>query len=148
MHFDLVDQVVEIDSDRIVTLKNVTMAEEYLQDHFPGFPILPGVLMIEALVQASRRLLRERDPALGRHVLGEVRALKYGSLVRPGDSLRIEVSLNKESPEGVFGFKGTGTVLRAGHDADQAPQAVSGRFSMRAPSPAQIGADGALASGR
>lgn len=131
MHFDFVDAVLEISPERIVTLKNVSAAEEYLQDHFPTFPVLPGVLMIESMVQAARRLLASRDAALGRHVLGGVRALKYGSFVRPGDSMRIEVSLLK-GDGACFEFKGTGTVLRAvGMTGNEAATCVSGRFSMR-----------------
>ena len=132
MHFDLVDSVLELDTDRIVTIKQVTMAEEYLQDHFPSFPVLPGVLMIESLVQAARRLIVSRDPSLGRHVLGSVRALKYGGFVRPGDTLRIEVSLGKEEGDGGFAFKGQGLVIAPdGGDPADAQTAVSGRFTLR-----------------
>jgi len=139
MHFDLVDAVLEQDADRIVTIKQVTMAEEYLQDHFPSFPVLPGVLMIESLVQAARRLLIGRDPSCSRHVLGSVRALKYGGFVRPGDTLRIEVTLSKEENGGVFGFKGQGLVVGpsvgvgggVGGDLSDAQTAVSGRFTLR-----------------
>jgi 3-hydroxyacyl-[acyl-carrier-protein] dehydratase len=132
MHFDLVDAVLEQDSERIVTIKQVTMAEEYLQDHFPSFPVLPGVLMIESLVQAARRLLVGRDPACSRHVLGSVKALKYGGFVRPGDTLRIEVTLTKAENDGVYAFKGQGLVIGPGVvDLSAAPTAVSGRFTLR-----------------
>src|SRR5262245_9060147 len=60
MHFDLVDRILEQPPDRIVTLKHVTSAEEYLGDHFPSFPVLPGVMMLEAMVQAGRRMLEGR----------------------------------------------------------------------------------------
>lgn len=132
MHFDLVDAVLEQDSERIVTIKQVTMAEEYLQDHFPSFPVLPGVLMIESLVQAARRLLVGRDPSCSRHVLGSVKALKYGGFVRPGDTLRIEVTLSKEENDGVYAFKGQGLVVGPGVvDLSGAPTAVGGRFTLR-----------------
>lgn len=132
MHFDLVDAVLEQEADRIVTVKQVTMAEEYLQDHFPSFPVLPGVLMIESLVQAARRLLADRDPTCSRHVLGSVKALKYGGFVRPGDTLRIEVSLTKDEGDGVFAFKGQGLVVGPQQaDLAEAPTAVSGRFTLR-----------------
>lgn len=132
MHFDLVDRVLELDEDRIVTIKQVTMAEEYLQDHFPSFPVLPGVLMIESLVQAARRLLIGRDPACSRHVLGSVRALKYGGFVRPGDTLRIEVTLSKVVGDGVYSFKGSGLVVEPGcADLSEAPTAVNGKFTLR-----------------
>lgn len=103
MKFDLIDRVVEISDDRIVTLKCVTSAEEYLADHFPTFPVLPGVMMLEAMVQAARRLLeRVRPDAPMPFVLGRVRALKYSRLVSPGDTLRIEavlVSIDNEEAD-------------------------------------------------
>lgn len=137
MRFELVDHVVEQSEGRIVTVKNVTNAEEYLADHFPSFPVLPGVLMIESMVQAARRLATSLDPANGRHVLASVRALKYGHMVRPGDTLRIEVTLEKSEPGGRLEFKGQGTVLRAGTGSTEgAPTAVSGRFSLRPLNPA------------
>ena len=57
MLFDFVDDVLERDGRTIVTVKRVTAADEYLRDHFPTFPVLPGVLMLESMVQAARRLL-------------------------------------------------------------------------------------------
>lgn len=131
MHFCLVDAVLELAPDRIVAIKNVSAAEEYLQDHFPTFPVLPGVLMIESMVQAARTLLASRDPAEGRHVLGGVRALKYGALVRPGDALHVDVSLIEATPDGSREFRGTGQVLRAGRMDGAVQTAVSGRFTLR-----------------
>lgn len=156
MHFDLVDRVLERSEDRIVTIKQVSASEEYLQDHFPAFPVLPGVFMIESLVQAARRLVEDRtgtqasaaDPEAGRSprlVLGSVRAVKYGSFVRPGETLRVEVELTKSNPDGSFDFRGEGTVIRFGesgegvnvHDPSTGtsapPTAVSGKFSLRPP---------------
>ncbi len=134
MRFDLVDRVLECSPERIVTIKCVTGAEEYLQDHFPTFPVLPGVLMIEAMVQAARRLLTARDPSLSRHVLGQVRALKYGAFVRPGDTMRIEVALHKSNEDGSFDFKGAAEVIQpdASPEAPR-PTSVSGRFTLRRP---------------
>ncbi len=136
MHFRLVDQVLERAADRAVTLKNVSLAEEYLQDHFPGFHVLPGVFMLEALVQSARIVLEERARGLGRAptrmVLGEVKALRYGSFVRPGDALRSEVAIDKVLEDGRVVFRGTGTVLRGGApEGAPSDTAVGGRFTMR-----------------
>lgn len=128
MHFDLVDRILEQSHDRIVTLKQVTAAEEYLQDHFPTFPVLPGVLMLEAMVQSARRLCDARGQP--RMVLGQVRALKYGRFVKPGCALRVEVSLHKNHDDGTSEFKGEGVLIEPG-SSDPPPTAVSGRFILR-----------------
>lgn len=141
MHFDLIDAVLERRENGITTLKQVSLAEEYLQDHFATFPVLPGVLMLESMVQAGRRFLEERDRARGaaarRYVLGAVRALKYGTFVKPGHAIRVSVSVHKDDEAaGVTEFKGQAElVLPTGVlslDAAGSPQvAVAGRFVLR-----------------
>jgi 3-hydroxyacyl-[acyl-carrier-protein] dehydratase len=126
MKFDLIDEVVEQTDDRIVAIKQVTLAEEYLGDHFPDFPILPGVLMLETMVQAARRLLGRADD--GPLLLGRVRALKYGAMVRPGEALEVEVTVGEPGPDGAIPCRGTGRVRR---DGERCETAVSGRFTMR-----------------
>lgn len=143
MHFDLVDRVLEVGPSRIVTLKAVSGAEEYLQDHFPTFPVLPGVMMLEAMVQAARRLIETRDPAAPPVVLGRVRALKYGRFVKPGSALRVEIELVKEPAEGHYDFRGGATVIEPGAAAGDAPVAVSGRFVMRPVRTAAAAGEGA-----
>ena len=128
MRFRLIDQVLEQTDTRIVAVKNVSNAEEYLGDHFPTFPVLPGVFMLEALVQAARRLLGDDGR---RFVLGGVKALRYGTFVKPGETLRIQVDLQKRSEDGVVTFKGGGVVLSPGAALETADTAVSGRFTMR-----------------
>lgn len=132
MKFDLVDRVLELEDSRIVTLKHVSSAEEYLQDHFPSFPVLPGVMMLEALVQAARHLASQRLGVDGRLVLGQVRALKYGTFVPPGSSLRVEVTLHKRLDDGSLDFKGQGLRLDPLARVEEAPVAVSGRLMLRA----------------
>ena len=131
MKFTLVDQILECGPERAVAVKNVTASEEYLADHFPSFPVLPGVFMLEAMIQAAREVLEHQG--LTRMMLGEVRALRYGTFVRPGESLRVEVDLIK-SKDGCFTFKGSGLRLCVGTEAPP-DTAVSGRFTMRAAAP-------------
>jgi len=123
MRFRLIDQVLERASDRVVAVKCVTTAEEYLGDHFPGFPVFPGVMMLEALVQAGRVLVCGSDglDAMEPLVLAEVRNVRYSNMVRPGQNLRVEVLLRKQDPKG-WDFEGVGTV------DDQT--AVQGRFRL------------------
>ena len=136
MKFQLLDHILEQSPDRIVALKQVSLAEEYLADHFPTFPVLPGVMMVETMVQAARAMLAGRGD--GRLVLGEAKALKFGSMVRPGETLEVEVTLSKELEEGSYLCRGAGRVRRP--DADppepqsggaQTETTVSGRFTMR-----------------
>lgn len=134
MKFIFLDEILEQTPDRIVALKQVSLAEEYLADHFPTFPVLPGVLMIETMVQAARRMLGERGDA--RLVLGEVKALKFGSMVRPGETLEVEVTLLKSLEDGSYACKGIGRVRRIRSEENETSlptdeTAVSGRFTMR-----------------
>lgn len=136
MHFCLVDRVIERGPGRIVTLKQVTAAEEYLQDHFPTFPILPGVMMVEALVQAAR-LLAEQEGLGRRLVLGAAKGVKYGAMIRPGEALRVEVVRHGEpGADGAVEFKASGTALGTGGEAGKT--AVSGRLTLR---PVRLGPD-------
>src|SRR5947209_14124546 len=109
MRFYLVDRVLELEpSKRIRMVKNLTLAEEYLADHFPGFPVMPGVLMLETLVEAGAWLLRLTDDF--RHsviVLREARNVKYGNFMQPGKSLVVTAELAEIGANGVV-FKGKG----------------------------------------
>lgn len=110
MKFVLVDCISELEpGKRIVARKALSLAEEYLADHFPAFPVLPGVLMLEALVQASAWLVREAlDFAPSLVVLKEARNVTYKSFVAPGQLLTIESSCKELSPEqSLFAARGS-----------------------------------------
>ena len=125
----MISTVLEQSEDRIVALKELQGDEAFLKDHFPTFPIMPGVMMIEVLVQAARHLLPVRED--GPWVLGEVKAMKYGQMVRPGESLEVDVSIIKKGEDGSITCKGSG-VLRRGEGIDGDGETVlSGRFTMR-----------------
>jgi 3-hydroxyacyl-[acyl-carrier-protein] dehydratase len=109
--FNLIDRIEHLSPERIVAVKYVSLAEEYLADHFPTFPVLPGVMMLEAITQAAGWLLHSRSGfAKSMAVLKEARNVKYGTFVAPGQSLRVEVDFNKETPAGGATFKASGLV--------------------------------------
>jgi len=92
----LVDAIVEHEPGvRLVAIKNVTVSEEFFQGHFPGTPVMPGVLMIEALTQVAGVLLLEREqaPPTARCALRGVDDAKFRKQVVPGDRLRLDVRL-------------------------------------------------------
>lgn len=92
MKFLLLDRIVELESRRrIVASKALSLSEEYLADHFPRFPVLPGVFMLEAMVQASAWLVHvSEDFSHGLVCLKEARNVTFKSFVTPGRVLTIE----------------------------------------------------------
>lgn len=129
MQHTLIDSVLEQSEERIRAIKEVRPDEAYLKDHFPGFPILPGVMMIEVLVQAARRLVNAREG--GSWVLGEVVAMKYGQMVRPGEALEVDVQLVKSREDGSWQCKGAGVLRRGEGVQGDGETVLSGRFTMR-----------------
>jgi len=111
MKFYLVDRIKSIEPGRrIVTIKMVSLAEEYLADHFPAFPVLPGVLMLEALVQSAAWLVRiQQNFAKSVIVLKAARNVRYSSFVQPGQTLRCEVDV-AEIGESQAKFRAAGFV--------------------------------------
>lgn len=94
--FLLIDRVVEIEPrKRVVAIKNVTVNEPHFNGHFPGFPIMPGVLMVEAIAQAGGALILTEIPDRENSlmVFGGIEAAKFRRPVVPGDQLRIEVTV-------------------------------------------------------
>jgi len=107
-----VDSVIEhVPGERLVAVKNVTVTEEYFQGHFPGRPLMPGVMMIETLVQAATLLLLHDgdDTPTRRAVLRGVNNAKFRRQVVPGDRLCLEVTLERRD-EGLAVVRGVATV--------------------------------------
>ena len=94
--FLLIDRVVEMTrKERIVALKNVTVNEPFFRGHFPGYPIMPGVLMVEAIAQAGGALLLTEIPDREQSlmVFTGIEKARFRRPVVPGDQLRIEVQV-------------------------------------------------------
>ena len=92
--FLLIDRVLEVTDDKVLALKNVTFNEPYFQGHFPGAPVMPGVLQIEAMAQAGGILAMRSvqfDPATHVMLFMAIDAVKFRKAVVPGDQLHIEV---------------------------------------------------------
>lgn len=111
MRFSLLDRVLDIEPGKsIKAVKAVTLSEEYLADHFPRFPVLPGVFMLEALTQASAWTIRlGEDFAHSIVVLRSARNVKYGDFVEPGKTLTVSIDVLSQD-ETITKVKATGSV--------------------------------------
>ena len=111
MRFTLIDRITELKAgDEISAVKNVSLAEEYLQDHFPLFPVLPGVFMLEAMTEAAAWLIRFSDNFAHSVVtLKEARNVKYADFVEPGNTLTVTAKIVKQE-ERMVSLKADGTV--------------------------------------
>jgi 3-hydroxyacyl-[acyl-carrier-protein] dehydratase len=110
MKFYLVDRIIELEPPkRIVAVKNLSLAEEYLADHFPAYPVLPGVMMLEALIQSAAWLVRvSTDFQKNLILLREAQNVRYGNFVRPGGQLVMTIEALELGPT-TSRFKATGT---------------------------------------
>lgn len=99
MRFSLIDRIDELEPGvKLTAVKALSMAEEYLADHFPGFPVMPGVLMLEAMTQAAAWLVRaSEDFEHSMVVLKEARNVKYGQFVEPGQTLSVTAELGSQT---------------------------------------------------
>lgn len=111
MRFSLLDKITELKpGESISAIKTLSLAEEYLQDHFPGFPIMPGVLMVEAMVQTGAWLVRATENfQYSTVLLKEARAVKFNSFVSPGKTLELQATVHKRG-EREWTLKTSGTV--------------------------------------
>jgi 3-hydroxyacyl-[acyl-carrier-protein] dehydratase len=111
MRFELTDRILAYKpGGSLRTVKALSLAEEYLQDHFPGRPIMPGVMMVETMVQACAWMVRlETDFAPSIVVLKEARKVNYIGMVHPGEVLTMDVRLLKLA-DGRARFQGEGHV--------------------------------------
>ena len=111
MDFTLIDRIVDLQPGASITaVKSLSLAEDYLQDHFPLFPVMPGVLMLESMYQTSAWLVRSTDDfAYSMVVLKEARNVKYADFVQPGQVLQVTAELQKRDGRLTW-LKARGTV--------------------------------------
>ncbi len=100
MRWIWIDKFIEFDSGkRAVALKNVTLAEEHVHDHFPGFPVMPECLMIEAMAQTGGILVGEKAQFQEKVVLAKIKKAVFFDYVKPGDTLLLETVIESFAPE-------------------------------------------------
>jgi 3-hydroxyacyl-[acyl-carrier-protein] dehydratase len=142
MRFHLIDRVERWESGKSLTAsKFLALGEEYLADHFPRFPIMPGVLMLQACVEAATWLWRVttdfKHPVV---VLRAVKQVKYGTFMQPGRRMDVLVELTKtEGDTATFKAKGAN---------DAGEQTVATQFTLRGYSLAARGPAGAAADAK
>ncbi|HEX3999956.1 MAG TPA: 3-hydroxyacyl-ACP dehydratase FabZ family protein [Pirellulales bacterium] len=111
MRFTLIDRIDQLEPGASIrAVKSLSLAEEYLADHFPRFPVMPGVLMLEAMTQAGAWLIRaSEDFAHSMVVLKEARNVKYSDFVSPGQTLCVTAEITGQD-EVETKLKAQGTV--------------------------------------
>ena len=98
--FLLIDRILELEDMRVVGLKNVTLNEPHFTGHFPNYPVMPGVLIVEAMAQTAGVLVLSKIADRDRKLvfLATIEEAKFRKPVVPGDQLRLEVTLLKLKP--------------------------------------------------
>lgn len=100
MRWIWIDKFIEFHSGQsAVAVKNVTLAEEHLHDHFPGFPVMPESLMIESMAQTSGILVGEARNFQEKVILAKIRKAVFFDYVRPGDTIKIDAKIESISAE-------------------------------------------------
>ena len=101
MRFLFVDQILAFEKGKSATgIKVVTMSEDFLADHFPRFPVMPGVLQLEAISQVASWLAFVSSDFKMKGALSELGTIKFKDFVKPGDQMIIEVTLQSSDGEG------------------------------------------------
>jgi beta-hydroxyacyl-ACP dehydratase FabZ len=109
--FLLIDRILELEDMRVVAIKNVTMNEPHFTGHFPGYPVMPGVLIVEAIAQAAGVLVLNRIKDRNEKLvfLAVIENARFRKPVVPGDQLRLEAIFHKLKPT-VAKIQGIATV--------------------------------------
>ena len=124
MRFILIDKVVSLETGKqIKAVKNVSLSEEYLADHFPTFPVLPGVLLLEGLIESASWLVRTSENfAHSMILLEQTSNVKYKSFLAPGAQIEYTIDV-KTIEENISSFVGVGV--------SQGTRIVEARLALR-----------------
>lgn len=124
MRFILIDKVVSLEAGKqIKAVKNVSLSEEYLADHFPTFPVLPGVLLLEGLIESASWLVRKSENfAHSMILLEQAKNVKYKSFLAPGAQIEYTIDV-KTIEENISSFVGVGV--------SQGTRIVEARLALR-----------------
>ena len=100
MRWIWIDKFIEFQSGQhAVAVKNVTLAEEHLHDHFPGFPVMPETLMIEAMAQTAGILVGEAKSFEEKVILAKIKKAVFFDYVKPGDTIKLDAKIESIVPE-------------------------------------------------
>ncbi len=123
MRFSQIDRITDLQpGESITAIRGLSLSENYLKDHFPRFPVMPGVLMLESLFQASMWLIRVTDEFEHSVVaLRDTKGIKFQGFVQPGDQLKVTATI-KSRHGSLTKLKVAGTV--------NGVNAVSGRLTI------------------
>lgn len=100
MRFILVDEILELEPGRRIRgIKRVAVDEDYFRDHFPGFPVVPGVLLTEMMAQLAGKCLDAEDPARGKSMLAAIESAKFRKWVNPGETVEISAEVRVSRPQ-------------------------------------------------
>jgi len=105
VRFILVDEISELDpGKRVRAIKRVAFDEDYFSDHFPGFPVVPGVLLTEMMGQAAAKCLLAEDPNRGRPMLAQIKSASFRDWVRPGQTVTLVAEVKVSRPQFATAF--------------------------------------------
>jgi len=142
MKFILIDRITELEPGRQLTaVKSVSLAEEYLGDHFPAFPVLPGVLLLEGMIESASWLVRHHQDFANSMVLLETaKNVKYKSFAAPG--MQIQYTVTASAIEhNTSSFKGVGI---CGDEPIVEAKLVLRHFNLADDNPKQAHVDGTI----
>ncbi len=98
MNFDLIDEIFELESgERVVAGTSITVDAPYFEDHFPGFPVVPGVMITEMMGQSAAKALDTEMDTRGKAILAKIQSASFREWIKPGDALifRAIILLNR-----------------------------------------------------